>query len=70
MAHAFPGHCIPDKISFGPQYLHMLTVSVEVIFLMSLSMWVVKDNLSSICKPRHMFNIVVINYEVQELCIM
>ena len=25
---------IPDKISFGPQYLHMLTVSVEVMFSM------------------------------------
>ena len=25
---------IPDKISFGPQYLHMLTVSIEVIFSM------------------------------------
>ena len=27
---------IPDKISFGLQYLHMLTVSVEVIFLIKL----------------------------------
>ena len=26
--------CIPDKISFGHHYLHMLTVSVEVIFSM------------------------------------
>ena len=60
---------IPDKISFGPQYLHMLTVSAEVLFSLNSQNIVYRDNLSSICKPnnfclRHMFNITVINYEI------
>ena len=39
---------ISDKISFGPQYLHMLTVSVEVIFSMKSQNMVYQYDLSKI----------------------